>query len=118
MKMSSERKKELQAQYKQMKHDMGVLAVINKNDNRYMLEAAPNLKGKINSITFQLKSGGHVNRQLQKDWNTLGAGSFEIVVLEQLEYDEDESKTDYSEDLDLLKMIWTDKLKEQGVQFY
>lgn len=118
MKMSSERKKELQAQYKQMKPDMGILAVINKSEKRYLLEAAPNLKGKLNSITFQLKNGSHVNRPLQKDWDTLGEDGFEIVILEQLDYDEDESKTDYKDDLELLKMIWIDKLTEQGSQFY
>ena len=118
MEMSSERKKELQAQYKQMEPDMGVLAVINKSEKRYFLAVAPNLKGKLNSITFQLKNGSHVNRQLQTDWNTLGENAFEIVILEQLDYDEDESKTDYKEDLELLKMIWIDKLTEQGNQFY
>jgi hypothetical protein len=118
VKISSERKKELLTEYKQMKPDMGVLAVINKNDNRYWLEAAPNLKGKINSVAFQLKNGSHVNRQLQKDWNDLGEEAFQIVVLEQLEYEEDESKTDYREELELLKIICTDKLKEQGVAFY
>lgn len=118
MKISSERKKELLTQYKQMKPDMGVLAVINKNDNRYWLEIAPNLKGKINSVAFQLKNGSHVNRKLQKDWNDLGEEVFQIIVLEQLEYEEDESKTDYREELELLKMIWIDRLTQQGVQFY
>ena len=118
MKMSSESKKELQAQYKQMRSDMGILAVINKSEQRYLLEAVPNLKAKLNSITFQLKNGSHINRQLQKDWDTLGENGFEMVILEQLDYDEDESKTDYREELELLKMICTDKLKEQGVEFY
>jgi len=118
MKMSSERKKELQEQYKQMKPDMGILAVINKDSQRCWLEATPNLKGKQNSVLFQLKNGSHFNRRLQKDWNEMGEEAFQIVVLEQLEYDKDESKTDYREDLEVLKMIWTDKLTEQGFQFY
>ena len=118
MKMSSERKKELQEQYKQMKPDMGILAVMNRNSKRCWLEATPNLKGKQNSVAFQLKNGSHVNRQLQKDWKELGEEAFRFVVLEQLEYDEDESKTDYREDLELLKMIWIDRLTEQGSLIY
>ncbi len=118
MKISSERKKELQEQYRQMKPDMGILAVINKDHKRCWLEAAPNLKGKQNSVAFQLKNGSHVNRRLQKDWNELGEQAFQIVVLEQLEYDQDESKTDYREDLEVLKMMRIDKLKEQGFQLY
>ncbi|HOB11615.1 MAG TPA: GIY-YIG nuclease family protein [Syntrophomonadaceae bacterium] len=118
MKISGERKKELQEQFKQMKPDMGILAVINMDSKRCWLEAATNLKGKQNSVAFQLKNGSHINRQLQKDWNEQGEQAFQIVVLEQLEYDKDESKTDYRDDLELLKMIWIDKLTEQGVQFY
>ena len=78
MKLSSERKKELQEQYKQMKTDMGIFAVINNSNGKYWLETTQNLKGKINSVTFQLKSGGHPNKELQKDWRELGADNFEI----------------------------------------
>jgi SMC interacting uncharacterized protein involved in chromosome segregation len=118
MKISTERKKQLQAQYKQMKPDMGIFAVINKVNSRHYLEAVKNLKGKINRTEFQLKAGSHSNKELQKDWQQLGQEEFEIIVLEFLEYDEDESRTDYSDDLELLNMDWIDKLTEQGIQFY
>ena len=118
MKISNERKKELQSQYKQMRTDMGVIAVINKSNGKTYLDVGVNLKGRINRIGFQLKSGGHPNREMQKYWKELGREAFSYKVLEQLEYDEDESKIDYSDDLELLKMVWTDKLTELGVQFY
>lgn len=118
MKLSSERKKELQEQYKQMKTDMGIFAVINNSNGKYWLETTQNLKGKINSVTFQLKSGGHPNKELQKDWRELGADNFEIKILEKLEYDEDETKTDYTDELELLKMMWVDKLTKEKVVFY
>jgi len=38
--------------------------------------------------------------------------------LEKLEYDKDETKTDYSEELALLKMIWEEKLLQRGVELY
>ena len=116
--VSSERKKELQAQYKQMRPDMGIVAVVNQSNSKTFLDIAVNLKGRINRIEFQLKSGGHPNKELQKDWRELGQDRFEIKVLEQLEYDEDESKTDYRDDLELLKMEWIDKLTGQGIQLY
>ena len=118
MKMSSEKKKELQAQYKLMKPDMGIFAVINKSTSKYFLETTPNLKGKINSVRFQLKSGGHPNHELQKDWREFGADKFEIKILEQIGYDRDESKTDYTEELELLKMIWLEKLAKESIQVY
>lgn len=118
MKISSEKKKELQEQYKLMKPDMGLFAVINNNNGKYFLEASQNLKGKINSVNFQLKSGGHPNKELQKDWQEIGAKQFEIKILEQLEYGQDESKTDYADELELLKMIWVEKLAKEDIDTY
>ena len=118
MKMSTEKKKELQNQYKQFKPDMGIFAVINKNNGKHFLEATKNLKAKINSTQFQLKMGGHFNQALNKDLQALGPDGFEIKILEQLQYDDDGIKTDYSDDLELLKMIWVEKLTRENVQLY
>ena len=118
MKLSREKKKELQAQYKLLKPDMGIFAMINKSNAKYYLETTANLKGRINSTEFKLNAGGHPNQELQKDWQELGAQGFEIKVLEKIEYDEDESKTNYSDDLELLKMIWLEKLSRDNVQHY
>lgn len=118
MRLSSEKKKELQAEYKLIKPEMGLLAVINKEHDKYFLITTQNLKGKLNSVSFQLKSGGHFNKVLQKDWQELGEEKFEIKVLEQVEYDEDEGKTDYTEELELLKMMWEEKLAKSDVKIY
>ncbi len=118
MNISKDKKKELQDQYKLMKPDMGIFAVINKNNAKYYLETTPDLKGRINSTKFKLNAGGHPNKELQKDWQEFGANVFEIKILEQIEYEEDETKTDYSEDLEILKMIWLEKLGQVMAQFY
>ena len=57
MNISHDKKKELQAEYRQMKTDMGIFAVINKDANKYFLVETNNIKGKINSTSFQLRSG-------------------------------------------------------------
>ena len=116
MNISSDKKKELQAEYKQMKTDMGIFAVINKEANKYFLVETKNIKGKINSTSFQLRSGAHPNRELLRDWQQLGADRFEIPILEQIDYEE--GKDDYSDDLELLRMMWTEKLAAQGIRFY
>jgi hypothetical protein len=101
-----------------MKPDMGIFTVINKNESKYFLQPTQNLKGMINSTLFKLNGGIHPNKGLQEDWLKLGCDGFEINRLEKLEYDDDESKTDYTEELELLKMIWVDRLTEKGVSFY
>jgi len=52
---------------------------------------------------------------LQEEWREYKAANFSIVVLAKLEYDKDETKTDYSEELELLKIIWEEKLLQRGV---
>ena len=107
-----DRKKELKEQYKQMKTEMGIFIVQNKINNKYLLVPTQNLKGMINRVRFQLNSGGHPNRELQAEWNEFREDSFEIKILETLDYDKDESKTDYSEELEIMKIMWTEKLSE------
>ncbi|MEL7649957.1 MAG: GIY-YIG nuclease family protein [Sedimentibacter sp.] len=106
-----DRKKELKELYKQTKSEMGIFAVQAKDGGYCFLETTKNLKGKINSTRFQLQLGSHPNKDLQQKWNELGEEAFEIAVLEKLEYDKDESKTDYSEELSIMKMLWDARLK-------
>lgn len=82
------------------------------------MQTTSNLQGKINSIRFQLNSGGHPNKALQRDWNTEGAEQFEIIVLEQIEYKEAEAELDHKDDLVLLKQMWQDKLIAENKLLY
>jgi len=113
-----DRKKELKEQYRQMKPDMGIFSVRSKANDKCFIEATRNLKGKINSTRFQLEMGAHPNKELQKEWKELGEGNFIIEILENLEYDKDEAKTDYTEELSLLRLVWEEKLSGQNVEFY
>lgn len=113
-----DRKKELKEFYKQLKTDMGIYIIESKNNNKYYLETSQNLKGKMNSAKFQLEMGSHRNYELQKAWKEYGSTNFEIKILEELEYDKDESKTDYSEELEIMKTIWEEKLSKQNKQPY
>lgn len=113
-----DRRKELKEQYKNMKPDMGVFIIkSNINDNCY-IEGTQDLKGTINSTKFKLNLGFHPNKDLQKEWKEDGELNFSIEILEKLKYDKDELKDDYSEELNILKMVWEDKLLEKGMKFY
>ena len=105
-----DRKKELKEQYKQMKTDMGIYVVRCNSNNKCYVGTAQNLKGRINSAKFSLGLGSHPNKELQKEWKNFGEANFTIDILDTLEYDKDETKTDYSEDLETLKEIWKEKL--------
>jgi len=114
-----DRKKELKEQYKQRKTDMGIMIIRSNFDRKCFLEATQDLQSRLNRARFSLDYGGFFNKELQKVWKEHGAEAFTIEVLEKLPYDkEDEAKTDYSEDLQLMQMIWEDKLTVEGWAFY
>lgn len=113
-----DRRKELKQLYKTMKPDMGIFIIRNNFDSKSYLEATQDLKGTINGTKFKLNANNHINKNLQKDWTDKGAGNFVVEILEKLEYDKDESKTDYKEELNILKIIWEEKLERQGAEFY
>lgn len=113
-----DRKKELKLQYREMKKDMGVYSIRSKSTNKVYIEATNDLKGTMNGAKFKLNGGMFPNRELLREWKEKGEDNFIIEILEKLEYDKDESKTDYSEDLALLKMIWEEKLLKENMEFY
>jgi len=113
-----DRRKELKEQYKKLKPDMGVFAVCSKFSNKCYIESTKDLKSRLNSTKFKLEIGSHPVIELQKEWKERGKDCFTIEILEKFEYDKDESKTDYSDDLALLKMIWEEKLLKKGYSFY
>ncbi len=101
-----------------MKPDMGIFAIRSKTNGKCYIETARDLKGAVNRNRFQLETGSHPVRELQKEWKDFGAGNFTVQVLENLEYDKDESKTDYNEELALLRMIWEESLAKENAEFY
>ncbi len=113
-----DRKKELKLQYKQMRPQMGIFSIRSKVNNKCYIQATQDLRGVINGAKARLGGGLHPNRELQKEWEDFGSENFTIEILENLEYDKDESKTDYTEDLALLQMIWEEKLVKENIKFY
>lgn len=113
--MNGDRRKELLAQYKRERPQMGVYAYRCPAENRVYLGASQNLAGTMNSIAFQLANGSFItNRRLSEDWKRYGEDGFVAEVLEPLTYDKDESKTDYSDDLKVLKELWREQLTRGG----
>jgi hypothetical protein len=116
--LDPKRKKELTMQYKQTKPPMGLFMIRSKTNNKYYLEGTQDLRGKMNGALVRLSGGMHPNRELQKEWSELGRDNFTAEILETLEYDKDESKTDYTDDLKLMQMICEEKFAAEGLAAY
>ncbi|MDD4518223.1 MAG: GIY-YIG nuclease family protein [Limnochordia bacterium] len=113
-----DRRKELKEQYRQMKPDMGAFIIRSRCHPVGYLEVTQDLKSTINSTVFKLNFGNHPNKRLQTQWKHDGEAGFTVEILEILDYDQDEGKTDYSEELALLKLIWEEKLSKENLTLY
>lgn len=116
--MKTTRKKELRAQYELMKPDMGIFTIRCLENNRCHIEAVKDLKSSMNLAIFKLDLGNYPIKELQQEWRRLGKSKFAVEVLENLPYEEDESVTNYQDELELLEITWAERLEEEGKILY
>ncbi len=95
--------------YKEMEHPMGVFRVHNTVTDRSFVGTSVNLPAMLNRQQAQLKFGGHVNRELQQDWNALGPDAFRFEVLDTLD-PPDDRLYDPKADLQTLEALWLERL--------
>lgn len=108
---------ELKRQYKESKTQAGIFQVKNTVNGKVLLGSSTNLHGPLNKHRFMLKIKNHDNKQLQKDWNDLGADAFTFEILEVIE-EKDEPTFSLADELTLLEQIWLEKLEPYGERGY
>ncbi|TCO74637.1 GIY-YIG nuclease family protein [Marinisporobacter balticus] len=95
---------EMKRRYKEIEMPMGVFIIRNNMNGKAFINVSTDVKSTLNRFRFELKKGSHRVKDTQNDWK---------------EYGEKEEKTDYSEELEIMKMIWLEKLNENGtLQLY
>lgn len=110
-------KKKLKEEYKLIVPPKGVFAIKNLKTGRVWLGSSLNIKNIFVRYQMSLNNGKHINSRLQEDWKTFGEESFEFVVLDTLELKEDPDYN-YSEDLEILEMLWLDKFRPLDEKTY
>lgn len=115
--MSKEKRKELQLTYKETKWPIGVFGIRNKENGKLLIGSCHNLDKIWNRHQFQLNSGGHPNKELQKDWKQLGEQAFIFETLETLK-EKNEGYQDIPRELELLEEKWINQQKTQGNEIY
>jgi DNA-binding transcriptional regulator YhcF (GntR family) len=108
---------EIKRIYKQNSPAGGIYQLRNTANGRIYVGSSCNLEGERNSRLFQLRMGKVVfSRELQKDLDQFGAGSFEFSVLEVLAKPVSGEKSDQS--LAALHLHWLEKLQPFGERGY
>ena len=108
-------KKELKQNYKLSPRPMGIFQIRNLTNEKVFIGKSENLEGILNRHEFALKANGHQNKQLQADWNELGADKFAFEILEELEFREN---LDIKKELEFLEDLWLEKLQPFGEKGY
>jgi hypothetical protein len=102
-------KKRLKEEYRMTKRPLGVFVIRNLENDKLFLACGLEIKGIMNRHKFQLEAGGHPNKQLQQDWNQLGAEKFAFEILDQIE-PRDDLSFDRRRELAFLEEMWLEKL--------
>jgi hypothetical protein len=116
--MDAQRKKELTEQYKNRKPAMGIFAVCCKLNNKCFLQQTKDFRAGINGTKMRLQVGFHTNKELQKEWKSMGEDNFDIIIYEELEHKDEFTDADYAEELELLRKICEEKIIAQGKELY
>lgn len=53
-------------------------------------------------------------KELNNEWKKYGEKAFIFEVLELIKHDDNKTEKDYLEELDILEMVWLEKLKEDN----
>ncbi len=101
-------KKRLKQEYRMTKRPLGVFLIRNLENDKIFVAGGLEIEGIMNRHKFQLEAGGHPNKQLQQDWDRLGAEKFAFEILDQVEPRDDPS-FDRRRELAFLEEMWLEK---------
>lgn len=99
--MDRQRKKELQAAYRERRPEMGVIALRCEATGETFLGISQDIHAGFNSIRMKLESGYHPNRHLLELWKQYGQENFTFTVEKTLKYDD--PAADHTADLETLR---------------
>lgn len=110
-------RKELNAEYKNMKFRMGVFQIKNSINGKIYIGSSTDLIAAWNSHRFQLEAGLHSCAALQSAWKTYGQENFTYEIVEEIKQGDDAPK-DYSKDIQVLEALIIEELKPFGEKGY
>lgn len=109
--------KELRAEYEQIKPQIGVFQIRNKQNGKVLISGSTDLRSVWNSQKIKLEIGQHPNAALQKDWKESGSSNFSFEILEELTYTDDPA-VDLKKEVRTLEEMLVEELQPFGDKGY
>ena len=99
--MDKTRRKELIANYKHRKPEMGVISYRCRETGEVFLAISKDTKSDFNSTNMKLSANWHPNKRLQELWNKHDIEGFDLEVVKVLKYDD--PAEDYTGELETMR---------------
>lgn len=98
-------RREISKQYRDRRRQGGVYTITNTVSGKYLIGHAADLASVRNRFQFAVSTGATIDSRLRDDWHALGAQSFRLDVLEELEQREGQSQAEFMDDLRALEEL-------------
>ena len=108
---------EIKREYKEAPKQAGIFKIENKVNGKVLLGSSLNLHGPLNRYRFELQTGAHAHKDLQKEWNQYGPENFLFEIVETVK-PKDDPDFNIADELTLLEQIWLEKLQPFGERGY
>lgn len=109
-------RKELKEDHKQRKPQMGVFQIKNMISEQLFIDYSTDVQAKWNRHRSELRFGSHRNIKLQRDWKEYGESGFKFELISEMEY-QDDSNTDYSNELKMLRDLILEELAPDTLRY-
>lgn len=115
--MTRDNRKELKAQYKEIKHDAGIYRMVNTKTGRYYLASTMDLQAIRNRFDFAKKTGSHTafTIKMGRDLEEFGVDSFGLETLEVLDMKPDMTPGQIKSELKILEALWRETHPDDDV---
>jgi hypothetical protein len=106
------RRKELLAEYKQIRHEAGVYRIVNTTNNKALLGSTSDLASVHKKMEFARSTNmtGVLDLRLRDDIRAVGMDAFSLDVLEVLDAGPGMTDAEIKRDLATLEALWREKL--------
>ena len=110
--MNTDRRKQLQQQYRQQRPEAGVYRIVNERTGRALLGASRNLPSVRGKLDFARRTGtpSALDHRLARDIREFGLEAFTFEILELLETTSEMTSTQIEQDLEALEALWRERL--------
>ncbi len=108
-------KKELLKSFREQREVGGVYAIKSTVTGKSLVISTTTISKAENQFAFARQTGSCVHPVIARDWETHGAGTFTLEILERMERKDEQSEGEFREDVRALEGLWREKIGQENL---